>query len=417
MAVVPSRGRDPKTRQGHLRIIVLGYLVRGPLGGLAWHHLQYLMGLAQLGHDVHFVEDSDDYPSCYNPVTNVTSRDPTYGLRFARQALADIGLGDRWCYYDQHSDRWHGPASGKIQRVGETAELLFNLSGVNPLRPWMFNIPVRVLVDTDPVFTQVKHLTRPESRTRASLHNRFFSFGENFGLPDCSIPDDGFPWQRTRQPVCMDAWPVTPGRPQGKFTAVMQWRSYDEVEFRGVKYGMKSDSFPPYLGLPKRIGPDLELAVGAHESRRVDLMRRGWSIVDPRVPTLDIWKYQRYIQESRAEFGIAKHGYVVSRSGWFSERSACYLASGRPVLVQDTGFSKWLPAGNGVLPFNNPDDVVRSVEELACRYDYHCHAAREIAEAYFSATDVLNSLVTRSMAAPAELVARPVQDAHGEVLE
>lgn len=408
-----------KSSPDRLRIIVLGYVVRGPLGGLAWHHLQYLVGLAHLGHDVYFVEDSDDYASCYNPVTNVTSTDPTYGLRFAAQTFDDVGLGDLWCYYDKHREQWHGPVSTRVRSIVATADMLFNLSGVNPLRSWLLDVPIRVLVDTDPVFTQIRHLTDPESHSRASLHNRFFSFGENFGLPGCSIPDDGFPWQRTRQPICLGAWPVTPGVPLGKLTAVMQWRSYDEAEFRGAKYGMKSASFPPYMDLPKRIGPILELAIGARESHRAELTRRGWSVVDPRVPTSDIWKYQHYIRQSRAEFGIAKHGYVISHSGWFSERSACYLASGRPVVVQDTGFSDWLPTGSGVLAFTNPDDVVRSVEELAFRYEYHCRTAREIVEAYFSAADVLASLVQRAMADPSGVASRPpsAHRADDEVVE
>lgn len=379
-----------------LRVLVLGYVVRGPLGGLAWHHLQYVMGLAELGHDVYFLEDSDDYPSCYNPATNRTTSDPAYGLEFARRAFAAVGLADRWCYYDGHEDRWHGPAAPRIHEVCASAELLLNLSGVNPLRAWMLQVPRRVLVDTDPAFTQIRHLTVSKLRLLASSHHAFFSFGENIGSPGCSIPDDGFPWQPTRQPVVTGVWPVTPAPADGKFTSVMQWDSYAPAVYQGIRYGMKSASFAPYAKLPERVGRIFELAAGGSERPDSELEQNGWTVLDPRVPTADIWTYQRYIQSSRGEFGIAKHGYVASRSGWFSERSTAYMASGRPVIVQETGFSDWLPTGQGVLPFRDPEETVAAIEEIQCRYDPHCRAARELVEEYFSAPRVLTSLIERA---------------------
>jgi hypothetical protein len=177
----------------------------------------------------------------------------------------------------------------------------------------------------------------------------------------------------------------------------MQWHSYDKATYDGISYGMKSASFPPYRELPTRVGPILELAVGGPGRRLAELRKCGWKVVDPRVPTTDIWTYQAYLAQSRAEFGVAKHGYVVTRSGWFSERSTSYLASGRPVLVQETGFSDWLPTGEGVLPFASPDDVVQRLEELQRRYRHHCRVAREIAEVYFSAPQVLSSLLDRAI--------------------
>ena len=194
-----------------LRILVLGYLVREPLGGLAWHHLQYVLGLLQLGHDAWFLEDSDDYESCYNPTTHAMGRDPSYGLKFTGDALTRLDHPDRWAYYDDHTKRWLGPASAKVEDLCHTADLLINVSAVNPVRPWYQNIARRVLIDTDPVFTQIKHLTDKRARQLAEGHNCFFTLGQNFGKPGCGIPDDGFPWQPTRQPVVLDAWPVTPG--------------------------------------------------------------------------------------------------------------------------------------------------------------------------------------------------------------
>ncbi len=380
-----------------LKILVLGYVVRGPLGGMAWHHLQYVLGLFRLGHEVYFVEDSDDYPSCYDPARDITDIDPTYGIQFARHVLDRVGMGGRWAYYDAHTSRWHGPCADRILDICATGDLLLNLSGVNPLRPWLMGIPTRALVDIDPVFTQLRHLTDPTARNLALQHTAFFSFGENIGPGHSSIPDDHLPWQPTRQPVVLDSWPVTPGPGHGNFTTVMQWDSYPMREFNGQRYGMKSDSFGAYMDLPEKVGTIFELAVGSSTAPRDQLCRKGWLLRDPLEPTRDPWTYQRYIQESKAEFSVAKHGYVISRSGWFSERSAVYLASGRPVLIQETGFSKWLETGSGVVSFNTPEEALAGIEEINNRYDFHCRAARAIAEEYFDADKVLRRLIEEAM--------------------
>jgi hypothetical protein len=380
-----------------LRIIVLGYIVRGPLGGMVWSNVHYLMGLARLGHDVYFVEDSDDYPSCYDPVRDATGTDPTYGLQFAARTLERIGFGDRWAYHDAHTSRWHGPCGARIREICAEAGLLLNLCGVNPLRPWFLDIPARALVDEDPAFTQIRYLTDPAARDRAVQHTAFLSFGENIGRSGCTIPDDGLPWQATRQPVVLDALRVTPGPPHGRFTTVMLWHSYPAREYAGVHYGVKSDSFIPYEDLPVRAGPIFELAVGSPAAPRALLRSKGWAVRDPRGPTRDLWAYQHYIRRSKAEFSVAKHGYVITRSGWFSERSVTYLASGRPVLIQGTGFSDWLQTGRGVMAFNTPEEALAGLDEINGRYGHHCRAARDIAAEYFDAGKVLPRLIDHAM--------------------
>jgi len=388
-----------------MRIIVHGYLVRGPLGGIAWHHLQYVLGLRRLGHDVYFIEDSDDYPSCYDPVRNVTDTDPGYGLRFAAAAFSRLGLGARWAYYDAHRRVWHGPARRPAELCA-SGDILLNLSGVTPLRSWVERIPARVFVDTDPVFTQVRHLKEPAARGRAAAHNVFFSFGENIGHPDCTIPVDGFPWQPTRQPVVLDAWKPTPGDGRHPLTSVMQWGSYAPAEHNGTFYGMKAESFGPYLDLPQKCGERFALAIGSRAEPRRHLERHGWSVTDPREATRDPWTYQAFIASSKAEFGIAKHGYVISRSGWFSERSASYLASGRPVVVQETGFSRWLEAPGGVLPFTTPEEALAQLDALNHGYAFRCRAARATAEEYFESGTVLAQLLAAAMNAAPEALSR-----------
>jgi hypothetical protein len=376
-----------------LRIVLLGYIVRFPLGGMAWHHLQYAMGLAQLGHDVYFLEDSDDYPSCYDPVRNVTDTDPTYGLDFAKATFERVGLGERWAYYDAHTSLWQGPCGDRALDLCATSDLVVNLGGVNPLRPWTIDIPARAFIDQEPALTQVRHMTDSRARSLAEKHTAFLSFGENIDHPRCEIPDDGLPWKPTRQPIVVDAWPVTPGPERGMFTTVMQWDSHPPRVLGGRSYGMKSQSFEPYMDLPGRVGRVLELALGSPAAPRGLLQERGWVVRNPLEPTRDPWTYQRYIQTSKAEFTVAKHGYVVTYGGWFSERSAAYLASGRPVITQETGFSEWLPSGSGVLSFSTPEEAAVAIEDVNARYESHCKAARGVAEEHFDARKVLPRLI------------------------
>jgi hypothetical protein len=383
-----------------LRIVVLGYIVRGPLGGLVWHHLQYVMGLARMGHNVCFIEDSGDTPwCCYDPSRDVTDADPTYGLGFADRAFQTGGIPDRWAYHDTHTGRWYGPlAECALDRCRE-ATLLLNLSGANRLRPWTRTIPHRVLIDTDPVFTQIRHLTDADRRQDAEQHTAFFSFAENIGR-GASIPDDGFPWQPTRQPIVLDAWPVLDPPETGRFTTVMQWDSYAARDHQGRRFGMKSDSFVPYLTLPSRVGPLFEIAVGGAAAARV-LGNYGWAVRNPIKAIGDALGYQQFLQRSKAEFTVAKHGYVASRSGWFSERSAAYLASGRPVVTQDTGFSDWVPAGSGLLAFTSADEAAQSVNDVIERYEHHRRAARALAESHFDSTLVLQRLLDGVLSKPA----------------
>ncbi|MGH2413764.1 MAG: hypothetical protein ACRDEA_08750 [Microcystaceae cyanobacterium] len=391
---------DPVSR---LRIVVLGYIVRGPLGGMAWHPLQYVMGLASLGHDVYFIEDSDDYPSCYDPARGFTDTDPTYGLQFANSIFEQVGLGDRWAYYDAHTNSWLGSCAERIEEICATADLLLNVNGLNPLRPWWLEVPARALIEGDSVFTQIRHLSDPAAREHACQHTAFFSCAENIGLPQCSVPNDGLPWQVTRVPIVLDAWPVTPvTHSLSKFTTVMQWESYPAREYNGIRYGLKADSFASYMDLPERVGSILELAVSGAKTPSDLLASKGWELREP--PTQTPWTYQQYIQQSKAEFSVAKHAFVTSNSGFFSDRSACYLATGRPVVIQETGFSNWLPTGAGVMAFRNLEEAIASIEEINSRYEFHCQAARAIAEEYFDAQKVLSRLLESTMnptAAPA----------------
>lgn len=380
-----------------LRIVVLGYLVRGPLGGLAWHHVQYVLCLLAMGHDVLFVEESENYAACYDPDQDAMTIDPTYGLRFADATFKKLGAPECWAYHDKHQHNWLGPAANRVPSFCETADVLLNLSGVNSLNKPCQTIPRRVFIDTDPGFTQIRHLTDSDARHTAENHTHFFTFGENFGNANCLIPDDGFAWQPTRQPVSLDHWPVFPGFPgetSARFTTVMQWDSYSTRTLGDLTLGMKSQSFEPFLQLPGKVTSALELSLGsANEQTKQDLINAGWFLRSSIDTTIDPWTYQDYLKSSKAEFSVAKHGYVATNSGWFSERSAAYLASGRPVVVQDTGFTDWLRTDAGVIAFNSIDEAVDAIQTIERDYSKHCQAAREVAREYFDGSRVLGRLL------------------------
>ena len=381
-----------------LRILVLGYIVRGPMGGMTWHHLQYFLGLHQMGSDVYFLEDSGDtIYSCYDPIRNVTDQNPTYGLNYARQVFEKFGLEDRWGYYDHHQHQWHGAIAEKASQIISDAEVLLNLSGSNTLRPWLQDIPVRVLIDTDPPFTQIRNLTDNARLSFCKQHNVFFTYGENFKQEGCLVPDDGLSWQPTRQPVVLNAWPVTNGNEAASFSTAMKWESYHGKTYNGHYYGMKAESFDQYMPLPRHTKSIMELAVSDSAAPRERLKENGWHLSYPQKISADPWKYQQYIQQSKAEFSIAKHGYVTARTGWFSERSAGYLASGRPVVVQDTGFSDWLKTDYGIIPFSGIDEALFAIKEVNNNYNKHCKAARELAETYFESAKVLTELIEKSI--------------------
>lgn len=375
-----------------LKIVCSGHLIRYPLGGFSWHHLQYLVGLRRLGHEVTYFEDYGWPNSCYDPARNVMTADPSYGIAYLLDLLRPHGLDNRWCYLAEDGTV-HGMSRGRLAQLCHECDVYFNLSNINWI-PELEQCRCRVLVDTDPVFTQIggHGLGGPFSR-----YHVLFTYGENVHRSGCEMPDGGVRWLPTRQPVVLDLWPVTAGDPCAPFTTVMNWTAYGDREHEGRVYGQKDREFEPFFSLPHDTGEAMELAVGVTAAVRKRLTDGGWRLVEPWDATRDPWTYQCYLRASRAEFSVAKHGYVSTRSGWFSERSAAYLASGRPVIVQDTGFSDFLPTGAGLLAYRTPDKAVAAIRRLHDDYDAHCRVARAIAEEYFDARQVLTDLLERSL--------------------
>lgn len=378
-----------------LRIVVTGLLAQYPLGGVTWDYLQYVLGLARLGHDVYYLEDTGQWP--YNPVEDGVSKGCDTNVAHLARVMDRFGLGDRWAYRFAWQNQWFGLDARTRAEVVRTADLVVNVSGVLRDPAGLERTGVLVYVDSDPVFTQVK-IARGQRDFRAvvDVHDVLFSFGETLGG---GVPSTGHRWLPTRQPVVLAEWAhALPDR--GRYTTVMNWSSYNDVEFDGKRYGQKDVEFRRFLDLPARTAVPVEVAMASGRTARPPyalLRHRGWSVIDPAQVCPDLDSYRHYLQTSRGEWSVAKNAYVRGWSGWFSCRSACYLAAGRPVVAQDTGFGAVLPTGTGLLAFTSVDEAVDALERIESDYPRHVDAAREIAAAYFDSARVLESLLERAL--------------------
>jgi hypothetical protein len=386
------------TMTGKLRIIVTGLIAQYPLGGVTWDYFQYVLGLAHLGHEVYYLEDTGQWP--YNPVEGGLGKDCAFNVEYLAGLMARFGLAERWAYRFPWQSQWFGLADATRREVIESADLLINISGTLE-RPEEYRQVRRLAyIDSDPVFTQVK-LARGQVdfRKLVDLHDVHFSFGECLSP---AVPVTGHHWRPTRQPIVLSEWrPAAPYREV--FTTIMNWTSYKPIVYGNQSYGQKDVEFMRFRELPSLVAPTvLEIAVNAGKTRRTPrqlLAHRGWQVVDPAEVCPDLDTYRQYIESSKAEWSVAKNGYVVGQAGWFSCRSACYLAAGRPVAVQDTGFSAVLPGGEGLLPFSTVGGAVEAVKSIEANYERHARAARELAVEYFDAAKVLTRLIDEALQA------------------
>ncbi|HTL54729.1 MAG TPA: hypothetical protein VL361_03585 [Candidatus Limnocylindrales bacterium] len=371
-----------------MKIICSGHMVRYPLAGQSWHHLQYLVGLKRLGHEVIFFEHFGWPDACYDPVTNTLSPDPTYGIAYVNELLRPHGLENSWCYLSEDGSS-HGLSREALHQACREADLYLNISNINWI-PELEDCRCRVLIDTDPVFTQIGAHGMGGPFTR---YHRLFTYGENVHRPGCEMPTAHMSWLPTRQPVVPDCWPVSPGQAEAPFTTIMNSMSFAPRRYQGRFYGQKDIEFEPFLSLPLQVEQPMEIALNAPKEVRKRAVEQGWRLADPRKVTQTPTVYQSYLSSSHAEFSVAKHGYVSTSCGWFSDRSTGYLATGRPVVVQDTGFSRVLPTGLGLLSFSTHTEALQCIEKLQNNYDDHCRAARQLVEEYFDAPKVLTDLL------------------------
>lgn len=384
-----------------MRIVVTGLIGSYPLGGLAWDYLQYIQGLQLLGHQVFYLEDTGQW--VYNPELRSFTDDCSFNLHYLENVLASVQPASTldWCFRSPRGE-YFGLTEHDIEKVCNQADLLINVSGCCWLRDRYRGCGRKLYIDTDPLYTQYKLDALKRGTASADQaysvdlilkHDVFFTFAENISDPSCSIPCCGLTWHTTRQPIVLENWPFTFTPNAKAFTTVMSWKNDVTLPAIGGKtYGGKNVEFMKFMNLPSRVSAVIEIALSG--AAPFDQLRQnGWRIVDgyEKSSTMDV--YRTYLSSSRGEWSIAKDAYVASRSGWFSTRSAAYLALGKPVVVKDTGFRKYYPVGEGLCVFTCPDDVVAAIEAIESNYRFHCEASRQIAEREFAAERVLSRLL------------------------
>ena len=377
-----------------LNIIVGGYIVGLPLAGMTWHHLHYLLGLERLGHRVTFLEDSGGWSTPYNPVTLESTPDPTYGIDYLKRCFAQVGFGGRWAYVSRLVEPGRrttfGMTDAELDQLFARADLYIAVSGVTPWddeRP----PPQRTLgIDTDPVFTQGR---MTHDAAFADYWRRFdllTSFGTRLGQPDCDVPTHGLHWEPTRQPVVLDQWPLTPLKPGAAWNTLGRWEHEDSrhVEVAGRKLlSSKRPGWEKVAALPARVpGPRLRMAMSQIDGEERDRYAgSGWSFDDPTAISLSLDTYGQFIRDSLGEFTPCKQIYSDLPSGWFSDRAACFLASGRPVVTQSSGFEAGplaLPTGEGLFSWRDASEAANGLRAVSQDVSRHSAAARAIAKTH-----------------------------------
>jgi hypothetical protein len=376
--------------------IVSGALANKPFnGGNAWTRLSWVLGLRRLGLNVLFVEEIDE-SNCVDDIGAPTTFENSANLAYFRSTMAQFGLASASALICDGGKRIHGLALSELIREACQARLLFNLSGHLKLPELKNAAACKVYYDDDPGFTQFWRVAG-HAEARLDGHDFYFTIGANIGAPDCVIPTGEITWRHTRPPVMLSEWPVCGTKSFDRFTTVASWRgAYGPVQFGGKTYGLKVHEFRKFLDLPSRSGLRFEIALQIHpgDQKDMDALRyHGWQIVDPKNVAGSPDAYRRYLQASSAEFSVAQAIYVDTNSGWFSDRTARYLASGRPALVQDTGFSRHIPVGEGLLTFHTLEEGIEGAARIERDYEKHCRAARRLAEECFDSGKIIGRLL------------------------
>jgi hypothetical protein len=407
---------EPKPTKG--KIIVSGILFWYPLAGVTYQFLHYLIGLRRLGYDPYYIEDSGRW--VYDPRINDLSPDASGNIAAVLPALQQHGFGDRWAFRGKYPDgQCYGMTDAQIDALYREADAFLNVTGAQEIREEHLAIKRRIYVESDPFPMQVKAALGDEgTRKTLAAHDTLFTFGENVGAPDCRLPVKDFRWLPTRQPVAMELWsgyafllnsaargdlgvtPTLSGSLTGgdTYNTITTWHNKGKnVEWHGETwYWTKDREFEKFLDLPHCRAVKFELAASVADEVKALLRGHGWQQRDSISISRDIDGYRNYIQQARGEFTVARDQYVRPNTGWFSDRSACYLAAGRPVITQETGFSKFLPSGKGLFGFKTMDDILAAVDAIESDYEGNCRAARELAAEYFAAEKVVGSLMQRA---------------------
>jgi hypothetical protein len=374
------------------RVLIGTWMVRYPLGGnLSWS-IQWLVGFRRLGHDVYVIEKSGYPNSCFDPLRGAMDDDCTYGTRVVGELLNRFGLADRWCYVDARGI-YYGMAEVQVRELFRTADVFLDLGTHGA---WLEEASAgrarTVLVDGEPGFTQMKMEAKLREGKELPRYDYYYTNGANVGTQRCDSPTAGLSWRHVFNPVVLDLIHLPPPPPAAPFTTVMNWQAHDPIRYRGREFGQKDVELARFIDLPRRTSVPLEIAV-AKKCPEQELLRHGWRLRQAHEVTISYDSYWDYICASRGEFSVCKNVFVATRNGWFSDRSAAYLAGGRPVVVQETGFSDVLPTGRGLLAVRTADEAASALEAIVGDFDRHSDWAREIAAEYLDTNRVVPRLL------------------------
>lgn len=384
------------------KIVVMGFTAGCPIAGVIWQHVHYIVGLQRLGHEVYYIEDSARLP--YNPVTWTVDEDYSYAAEVLGKLASQFGFEGRWGYCARFLPET--PTAGltkqQILQLYRDADAILNVCGSQEFNEDLIGNDRMLYVESDPGVEQIK-IDKDTADTKEYLgrHRALFTFGENIGQPDFPVPLHGRTWLPTRQPVVTDLWSPSGPPPQGAvFTSIANWNTSGkkDIEWRKENYlWSKSLEFLKFVDAPRCSGENFELATDIKDAATQALFRRnGWNLTSPHALSVDWNDYLRYIQHSKGEFTVAKDQYVRLNTGWFSDRTACYLAAGRPAITQETGFTKFYGGKEGLLSFQTMEEIVEGVCAINADYAKHSRAALEIAKEVFEAEKVLADLLRRA---------------------
>ncbi len=384
------------------RILVLGFMGGCPIAGVIWQHIHYIVGLQRLGHEVYYVEDGLKYP--YDPEAWTITEDFSYAAKTLERLAREYGFEDRWCFCARYGDepRTAGLGLEKLRELYRTCDAALNVCGSHDMNDDLLAVRRLIYVESDPGVEQIKiDLGEASVRDYLSRHAVLFTFGEAVGTDRFPVPLHGMEWHSTRQPVVTDLW-RTDAAPadDAVFTSICNWSTSGkkDIEWRGSNYlWSKSLEFLKFVEAPRRCGETFELATDIKEADEKELfLRNDWRLTDPHSLSIDWDRYRDYVRASRGEFTVAKDQYTRLHTGWFSDRSACYLAAGRPVITQQTGFTEFYGGDKGLLAFRTMEDVVAAATAIRADYAAHSRAASEVAREFFEAEKVLESLLDRA---------------------
>ena len=384
------------------RILVIGFMGSCPIAGVIWQHVHYIVGLQRLGHDVYYIEDSARLP--YNPETFEVNNEFDYAARLLERLAREFEFKNRWAFCARYlrGQPTAGLSLNRVRQLYREADAILNICGAQEFNDDLLASDRIIYVESDPGVEQI----RIDKGVRSTIdylrrHRALFSFGENVGTESFPVPTHNMKWLPTRQPVVTDLWKTNraPSR-AAVFTSVANWSTsgLKDITWRGEKYlWSKSREFLRFLAAPKKAGETFELATNIPDAKtRAKFLRNGWRFHSPLQLSVDYWLYRDYVRRSRGEFTVAKDQYVRLNTGWFSDRSACYLAAGRPVIIQQSGFTQHYGNDGGLFAFSSIKEIVEAVKAINADYAKHSRAAREVAREIFEAEKVLASLLDRA---------------------